>query len=86
MRILTALLALVLVIGADAANAQRVTGWWLTEPGSNPNLRGAIRELPDTIFAKRAECQAKAKHYEKMHGERQICMKIKVDKNTITDP
>lgn len=40
----------------------------------------------DTIFAKRAECQAKAKHYEKMHGERQIFMKIRVDKDTITNP
>jgi hypothetical protein len=84
MRILTALLAFGMMLAP--ANAQRVTAWFLTVPGDNPNLPGHVREIPGTIFASRAKCQAEAKHHKKLWGGRRVCMKIKTDKDTITNP
>jgi len=84
MRIIAALLIFgPLLVPADA---KPVTAWFLTVPGDNPNLPGHVREIPDTIFASRAKCQAKARQSGKLHlGERFVCMKIKIDKDTITN-
>jgi len=75
-----------MLIAADTgANAKRVSAWFLTVPGDNPNLPGHVREH-NGLFASRAKCHAKAKYYEKMHGERFVCMKISTEKDAITNP
>jgi hypothetical protein len=85
MKILTALFALGMIIGADAAaDAKLVTAWFLTVPGDNPNLPGHVREISGTIFSSRAKCQAKIEQSKKIHpGERFACMKIQAPKEAV---